>query len=158
MMIPFMVLISGCGFHLRGYVDIPAALNDIELIIENANHDLLGLIRAQLLTYKIKVVSDHTQANYLLIVEKDDVLQQITNVSASTTTRQYELTYIVHFSLVNSKGTIIIPSTPVSVTRRFIMNSNRVLGSNWVEMLLKTEMRRNAAEQIIYKMSRMAKI
>lgn len=147
-------LLMGCGFHLRGFVDMPNWLSNVSIVIQNAHRDLGPLLKDQLEAYKIYVNPDPTKANYLLIIESDGIQQQMTNVSASTAPRQYLLIYDVQFTLVKVKGGVIIPPTHVSVTRQLTINSDRILGSNSEETLLSTEMRRDAAMQIINRLSR----
>lgn len=150
----FIVFLSGCGFHLRGFNDMPRWLNNVSIIIQSAHRDMGPIIKDQLEGYNIRVNTNAAQADYLLIIESDAIQQQITNISASTAPRQYLLIYAVQFKLVKAKGSVIIPSSFVSVTRQLTVNNNRILGSNSEEMLLSAEMRRDAAMQIINRLSR----
>lgn len=143
------LLSSGCGFHLRGMVDMPSWLNDVAIIIESGHRDLESLLKAQLDAYHIHVTSDPNQAHYWLIIEKDREEQHITSVSSSTTPRQYQMTYVVRYRLQQAKGGDIISSSQVVITRQITINSDRILGSNDEENTLKKEMRRDAAIQIL---------
>ncbi|MBA2652626.1 MAG: hypothetical protein H0U73_10225 [Tatlockia sp.] len=153
---PFLLafLVAGCGFHLRGFNDMPQWLNNVAISIQHAHRDLGPTIKEQLESYKIKVNPNPTEADYVLVIESDGIQQQTTNVSASTTPRQYLLIYDVKFSLVKVKGAVVIPSTHVSVSRQLTVNNDRILGSNFEEMQLTTEMRREAAMQIMNRLSR----
>ncbi len=154
LLIGLVTTITSCGFHLRGFNDIPRWLDNIAITIQNAHRDLGPALKDQLQAYNIRVNPNAAQANYVLIVESDAIKQQITNVSASTVPRQYLLIYSAQFSLIQAKGGIVIPSSLVSVTRYLTINNNRILGSNFEETQLLTEMRRDAAMQIINRLSR----
>jgi LPS-assembly lipoprotein len=149
-----VLTLAGCGFHLRGFVDMPAWLNNISIVIQNAHRDLGPMLKNQLQAYNIRINPNVTQADYLLIIESDSIQQRMTNVGASTAPRQYLLIYDVQFSLVKAKSGAIIPSSHASVTRQLTVNSNRILGSNYEEALISKEMRRDAAVQIINRLSR----
>lgn len=151
-----MILTSGCGFHLRGMVDIPHWLNNVAIIVQNANHDLEPLLRKQLEAYKVHVTEDPNTADYWLVIESDNIQQNIVSVSSSTVSRQYQLIYTVHFHLQRAKRENLLPSTQVVVTRQITINSDRILGSNDEEELLKGEMRSDAALQIINRISRVS--
>ena len=129
--------------------DMPQWLNRVCIVVENANRDLEPLLKDQLQAYHIHVCSDPVAANYWLIIERDNVRQQITSISSSTTPRQYQLTYTVRFKLIRAKGKEIMPSSAVVVTRLLTVNSDRILGSNDEEDILKREMRRDAVMQIL---------
>lgn len=146
--------LSGCGFHLRGNLDLPSWLNNIAVVLENAHRDLAHNIVESLKSYDINVPTDPGLAQYWLIIEQDNLQQNISSVSSSTTSRQYELTYSVRFKLVKAHGKEMIPSTTIAITRQTTVNNNRILGSNQEEELLLHEMRRDAATQIMNRVSR----
>lgn len=150
----FFLVLTGCGFHLRGMIDMPPWLDKVAIVVQNANRNLSPLLKDQLQAYNIKVVDNPTDASYLLILESDGIQQQLTNVGASTAPRQYLLIYNVRFTLVKVKGAALIPSTQVFTSRQFTSNNDRILGSNSEEMLLGSEMRRDVIMQIINRISR----
>jgi len=157
LIVALTTLLIGCGFHLRGFNVMPRWLSNVAITIQNAHRDLGPILKEQLEAYKIRVNPNHSQADYLLIVESDAIQQQITNVGASTTARQYLLIYVAQFKLIKTKGAEIIPSTFVSVTRQLTVNNDRNLGSNFEEMQIATEMRRDAALQIMNRIAREAR-
>lgn len=149
----FAILLSSCGFHLRGLVDMPRWLNHVSVIIEQAQRDIGPALSEYLRSYDITVESSPAQAKYWLIIQQDNLQEQIASVSSSATPRQYELTYTVTFKLVEAKGREIMPPSTISISRQVTINSNRILGSTQEEALLIKEMRREAATQIVYKIS-----
>jgi LPS-assembly lipoprotein len=151
-----LLLLVGCGFHLRGMIDIPPWLNNVYIVIQQANRDLGPLLSNQLQAYKVQVNPDPASAKYWLIIESDNIQRNITSVSSSTTPRQYQLIYTVNFKFQQNKGKEIIPPNQIVVTRQITINGDRILGSNDEEALLISEMRRDAAIQIINRISRHA--
>lgn len=147
-------LLVGCGFHLRGMVDMPKWLDNVAIVVQQGHRDLAPLIKEQLQSYKIYVNPDTTSAQYWLIIEHDDIQQNITSVSSSTTPRQYQLIYNLRFQLTRTNGKVLFPSSQVAVTRQITINSDRILGSTEEEELLKSEMRRDAVMQVINRLSR----
>ena len=148
------LVITGCGFHLRGAIDIPKWLDDVTIVVQQAHHDLEPLLKSQLKAYNIHVNKDPALAKYWLIIEQDSIQQNISSISSSTTPRQYQLIYTVQFKLQQARGKEIIPSTKIVVTRQITINSDRILGSNDEEELQKNEMRRDAVIQILNRLSR----
>lgn len=157
LIIALTTLLVGCGFHLRGFNVMPRWLSNISITVQNAHRDLGPILKGQLEAYKIRVNPNPLEADYLLIIESDAIQQQMTNVGASTTPRQYLLIYVTQFKLIKTKGAEIIPSTFVSVTRQLTVNNDRILGSNSEEMQIAMEMRRDAALQIMNRISREAR-
>lgn len=148
-----VLLLTACGFKLRGIAEIPAWLNQVAIVMENASRNLEPLLQDQLTAYHVSVSPTKTQAHYWLVIEKDNFQKQITNISASTTPRQYLLLYSVQFSLLKNNGVALLQSNTVSVTRQFTLNNDRILGSDYEEMTFKQEMERDAASLIISRIS-----
>ena len=150
------LLLSGCGFHLRGMINKESIrwLNNIAIVIEQAHRDLDPLLKEQLKAYRIEVNPDPAAANYLLIIENETMEQNISSISSSTTPRQYQLIYTIAFKLQHTQGADILPTSRVVVNRQITLNSNRILGSTDEEALQKEEMRRDAVIQILNRLSR----
>ena len=148
-----MVLLSACGFHLRGLMDKPLWLDRVAVVLEHADRDLQALLLEQLKANAVRVCADPSQARYWLIVEQEDLRQHITSISSSTTPRQFQLVYSVRFRLQDPKGAPKIASQAVVVTRQLTVNSDRILGSNFEEATLDHEMRREASVQILQRLS-----
>lgn len=149
-----IIFITGCGFKLRGMMDMPTWLNNIAISVKDAHQDLASILKDNFQSYGINVINDPTRADYLLILERDMSQQQITSVSASTTPRQYLLNYTVIYSLLKVNGGPIITSNVISVTRQLTVNNDRILGSDAEELMIYAEMRREAVMQIINRISR----
>jgi LPS-assembly lipoprotein len=147
------VITTGCGFHLRGFINMPRWISPIAVIVEHANRDLGPYLAEYLHAYDLTVVPTPNLAKYWLIIASDNLQHHIASVSSSTTPRQYDLIYSVEFKLVASSGLEILPSSTVSIMRQATINSNRILGSNQEEAILVNEMRREAALQIMNRIS-----
>ena len=156
-MLGLLALLSACGFHLRGLGDFPTWLRPkIAIILENETRDWEAYLKPLLSAGDIKVTSNPKQAPFWLIIEKENVEQNITSVSSSSTPRQYQLHYIVSFRLENNRGKILIPSRSIVVNRPLTINNERILGSRNESEKLKLAMKHDAAIQIIYCLNRYA--
>ncbi len=69
-LICFVLLNVGCGFHLRGIMDKPEWLNDVVIIVHEAHPDLAIRLKEQLEGFHTKVISNPTLARYKIIIEK----------------------------------------------------------------------------------------
>jgi LPS-assembly lipoprotein len=149
-----VLLLSACGFHLRGLIDVPEWLDNVSIISKDGNKELVSLLKSQLEGYKVEVNPEPALAKYWLIINKITFQQQIVSVGASTNPRQYQLILTVEFMLQTSKGQIIKTPRTVAVSRQLTVNNDRILVSNEEETVLISEMRREAVIQIINRLSR----
>ncbi|KTD82349.1 LPS assembly lipoprotein LptE [Legionella waltersii] len=151
---PLLLFLVGCGYHLRGVSEIPQWLNNITIISNDGNKELISLLNTILEGYNIEVNPDPATAKYWLVISNVSVQQQIVSVGASTNPRQYQLILTVGYLLQTPKGDIIKPRRNVIINRQLTVNNDRILGSNEEEMILVSEMRRDAVIQILNRLSR----
>lgn len=155
MMLGMLALLSACGFHLRGLGDFPTWLRpSVALIQENDVRDWPAYLKPLLSAGDIHVTSDTKQARFWLIIEDENLVQNISSVSSSSTPRQYQLRYTVRFRVENNQGKTLIPSRSVVVNRPLTINNERILGSRNESEKLKLAMKHDAAIQIIYCLNR----
>lgn len=148
-------LLASCGFKLRGFAEMPSWLRNVAIVVQEAHQDLVPVLRDQLQAYGIQVVPDPIAADFLLVLEKDMLGQQITSVSASTTPRQYQLVYTLEYSLIEKKNKKPVgTSGKVIVMRQFTMNNDRVLGSDYESGIIISEMHREASMKIMNRISK----
>jgi LPS-assembly lipoprotein len=149
------VLLTACGFHLRGINDLPEWLDNVAIISkDDSNRELVSKLKSLLEGYKIDVNPDTARAKYWLIIHDSGIQQQIISVGASTNPRQYQLIMVTQFSLQTPKGQVLKPPRRVSVSRQLTVNNDRILGSNDEENILVSEMRQDTVIQIVNRLNR----
>ena len=154
-MLGLLLLLSACGFHLRGLNEFPTWLRPkVAIISEDDARDWEAYLKPLLSAGDITVTSDPKQAPFLLIIEKETLVQNISSVSSSSTPRQYQLIYTVIFRVENNQGKRLTPSRSIVVNRPLTINNERILGSRNESEKLKLAMKHDAAIQMIYCLNR----
>ncbi|MFI4918275.1 MAG: LPS assembly lipoprotein LptE [Legionellales bacterium] len=143
------LLLSACGFHLRGMIDVPKWLTNVAISSKSNDLEFVSMLKSTLEGYHIEVNPEPALAHYWLIINHVTYQRQIVSVGASTNPRQYQLTLSVGYMLQTRKGQIIKASRQVSVSRQLTVNNDRILGSNDEETILINEMRQEAVVQLI---------
>lgn len=149
-----LLSLTGCGFHLRGIETLPSWFNNVAIISAPQNKPLVMILKHQLDAYNVHVVEDPSCANYWLHIKSATFKKSVISISSSTTPRQYLLVYTIVYDLEKAQGKVIKENTTIEVTRQITINSDRILGSNAEETITKNEMRRDAAFQILHRISK----
>lgn len=151
-----MLSLSACGFHLRGMSNLPPSFNPIAVINQNRTvaHEMVAELKKMLVNDHHHLVDETLQANYLIILESDELEQSLTNVSASTTPRQYQLTYTLHAQVIQKNGRPLFATQNIRVQRQATINNDRILGSNYELDLILKEMHQDAALQLLMRINR----
>ncbi|MFA6303562.1 MAG: LPS assembly lipoprotein LptE [Legionella sp.] len=144
-----ILLLSACGFHLRGMIDIPRWLNNVAIISPSPNPAFVTRLQRQLEAYKIDVNPDPGQADYWIILNRIEFRQQIVSIGSSTNPRQYQLSLLVGFTVQKRNGKVLQAEKQVQVSRQFTSNNDRILGSDSEESIIVNEMRQDAVIQVL---------
>jgi len=141
-----LLLLTSCGFHLRGSVALPHALSEIAVKDVSLNSDIAPELRHALKNAGVRV-SNSAAIALLLRAEKYD--KRVLSVDSVGRALEYGLSYRVRFSLKGEKGSVWISETTITQTRDLRFDATAVLGTAREEAQLKTEMRRDAVSQIL---------
>ena len=143
------LLLSSCGFHLRGLLALPPNFQHVYLVLPSNGHSFEIKLKEQLQAYHVKSAESAQHAAYQIVIDSLNYTRQISNISSSTTPRQFQLTYTVDYHLVDEHGVTLIPARQLISNRLVSMNSERLLGSNYEEEFFKSEMEQELASQIL---------
>lgn len=140
--------VTACGWHLRGVEGNTIAFDRIHISTANPHSDLVQQLIRQLQASDVTVVANVTEAQYSLVIVKEDSQRRTATVSASARVSERSLTESVQYLVVDNKGQPVVPETKISVERVFEYNENNVLATNDEAQMLKREMRSDLARQI----------
>lgn len=155
-------LLSACGFHLRGAVQLPAAMARTRITGTAPRSALADDIAAALETAGVQVVGGDAGAVLQIIRERN--ARRLLSVDNLGRASEYELSYQLSFELraptpidaaANpklAKPKIWVPEQTVTVLRDFTFDPNNVLGSGNEESLIRDEMRRSAVNRMLVRL------
>jgi LPS-assembly lipoprotein len=141
-----LLLLTGCGFHLRGSVELPPELSEIS--VKGRTTDIAPELSSGLKNAGVQV-SD--SAPMVLQLKAEKYGKRVLSVDSTGRAQEYGLSYTVRFSLKDEGkgGAVWISETSITQTRDLRFDATAVLGTANEETLLKTEMRRDAVSQIL---------
>lgn len=151
-----------CGFHLRGTgkAELPAALSTLQVRVEGnllENHPLLAAMKYALHTQANVRIEETGDARRLLLYgERSD--SRVLSVTSAGKAEEYLLTYEVSFRLTGAKEQSLSEPQTVKVQRDHRYDPLNVLAKEREEQELRREMQRDAVQQILRRLSRIALI
>lgn len=142
-----MLAAAGCGYQLRGAVSLPPGLEAIHV----DGPPGIGAALVQALEgggARIAPTRDSTSALLQLSDERFD--RRVLSVDADTgREREFELAYRVTFRLIGGDGEELVSTQRVSLLRDYVFDSHALLGASHEQDILRAEMRRDAAGQVV---------
>ena len=122
-LVPVLVvaLLAGCGFHLRGAMNLPAHLGPVRVLASDP-HSPLGDLLAQGLRRagaQAATAADGEQVATLQVVSEYWADTPI-SYDASGRAQEYMLRYAVVFSLKRADGRVAVPQQAVELSRDYL--------------------------------------
>ncbi|MCW8995349.1 MAG: LPS assembly lipoprotein LptE [Psychromonas sp.] len=142
-----LIILSGCGFHLKHNNGLAEKYPQLYLQSNNPNGELIRLIKIRLRGAGIKIASEPADDIAILKVGGERTSSRTISLYVTAQNAEKELSYNLDYSIQN-------PGYPgksftFNLYRDFLDDSAQALAKSREEELLETEMRSIAAEHIM---------
>lgn len=121
-------LLSACGFHLRGEVELPPVMQDTYIDSRDPYTGIARPLRDQLQRSGANVLEDRRQASAILKIVSERSENRVLSVGSSGKATEYELFDEVVFSLNDPAGKVLLKPQTVRMTRDLTFDQNELLG------------------------------
>ena len=148
------VLAAGCGFHLRGAVDLPPAFAAIHLTGPAAAGATGRALAAALAEGGARTVATRGEADAVLEVIAAAARRRVASVDAQGRATEYELRHTLTFRVTDGEGRELLPEQTVVRTGDFLFNPDNVLGAADEEALLRRRLLEESARLAVGRMAR----
>ncbi len=150
LMVLAAVLLSACGFHLRGAADLPFKT----IYLGFSPNSPVGVeLKRNIEASGAQVVDDVKDAEANLKVLADSRDRQVLTLNTNGRVREYALFQNFTFSVTDGKGAIIIPPTAITLRRVITYDENQELAKQAEEALLYRSMQSDLVQQILRRMA-----
>ena len=143
-----MLLIGGCGFHLRGSLKDVGHLPVIYIHTERGSH--LGIEATRVFRQAgVELTDDREQADWLLTLSDEKEDRRVLSVDSSGKVQEYELHYGLIYQLQDKNGRQLLGRQEVGQVRDYSFSGVDVLAKDDEETLLFRGMREEVAQMIL---------
>ena len=158
--VSLVLLLSACGFQLRGALNLSQEMSPIYLQ-KNSLFELGRELKSLLLSNQIQVTENAKQAKAKLILLREGKSRRVLSVDGSGRAKEYLLSYSVDFSIKNKQSKVIseersrddsISHDSISVARSLLFDPDAVIAVVNESEILYKDMRRDAARLILLKL------
>lgn len=149
-----VVIVAGCGFHLRGDIVLPALYERVQVVSVGAS-DVGRALSEALENVGSQIVSSPEVSTAVVTVLSSGTQRRALNVGGKAI-REYELQLDISFVVQDNKGVQLAEQQTVSVIRNYQNDPNDVLGKDNEEQVIRQEMMRPAIIQVLRRMKAIA--
>ena len=147
-----IIVLTGCGFHLRGALPTLTMDNPIYIAGVDKNSDLYRELARQLRGAKSVVTETRSLAKSALTISDYRSRERQLTLNSSNQAVEYELEESFNFSVQTSRTTV--ESRPLKVTRVLGRTESETLAREREEREMRINMRHDLVNQLMYQLAR----
>jgi LPS-assembly lipoprotein len=145
-------VLGACGFHLEGRTPLPQSIKAAYVQATDQQTDFVQSLRKALLTSGARPALDKAKASSVVNILKDEVVRRTLSVSALNKPNEYEVTYLVRFSVSAGDKELLAPQE-ISATRSYSFDEARLLAKEHEETILRQAMAHDLADRVVRQLS-----
>lgn len=138
------LLLSACGFQLRGTGETSFALEEINLQARNSYGETATQLEELLKDNGVRV---YPGARYTLDLVREQSRQRTASYTTSARSAEYELTSVLDYEFRGPQNTVLLEDS-VEVQKVYVHDSSNLIGSDQEAGQLRQEMRRELLQQL----------
>lgn len=145
-----LLLVQGCGFHLRGRLPGEVAEGGYALHVTAPRQGRLAAELAERLAVAAVQEVAAADADYVLQLSAERFDRRVLNVSAASgKVDEYELTFSCRFSIRRANGEVLLGERVIRISESYTFAEEAVLGKAEEEDVIKGELAGRAADQVM---------
>ncbi|WP_339525340.1 LPS-assembly lipoprotein LptE [Pseudomonas sp. EL_65y_Pfl2_R96] len=145
------VLLSACGFQLRGTGTTELAIKELDLSARNAYGETVTQLRQVLESSGVRV---YTGASYKLVLTDEQESQRILSYAGAGRTGEYQVTTVLNYD-IRGQGNLPLLSDKLEVQKVFIHDGNNLVGSDQEANDARREIRRELVQQMMLRLQQL---
>ncbi|TCT22673.1 LPS-assembly lipoprotein [Thiobaca trueperi] len=146
-----LTMLTGCGFHLRGSLEIPPSLNPV-FIQAPAGSPVRQAFDDRLAGSDVRLAASPAEARLIVRILSEERSSRVVAVDANGKTLAYELHYLVQFDAVGPDGVQRVSRQSMDLIRNFDNPDVEVLGKQLEEELIYQDFAADAADRILMRL------
>ncbi|KMM86979.1 LPS-assembly lipoprotein [Pseudomonas taetrolens] len=145
------VLLSACGFQLRGTGTNQLTITELDVSARNAYGDTVRQLRQVLENSGVKVTAN---APYKLVLTNEKDSQRAASYAGNGASAEYELTTVLSYQ-IQGQNHLPLLNDKLEVHKIYLQDGNNITGSGQEAALARKEMRRDLIQQMIARLEQL---
>lgn len=151
-----LLILTGCGFKLRGAYQLPDAMQVTYIDAEQVTSSLVRSLTRSFKTSKIQVLDEVSENAAVFKIYAETKNKRIVSVDSRGRAREYTLNYKISFSLKTGMESTDISEQTIGIERDFLFDTEDVLGNSKGESQLYEEMQDDLVRLILLRLQSQA--
>jgi LPS-assembly lipoprotein len=148
--VPFLMMsliLSACGYHLRGAVELPKELK--ALYLQGASPELHQQFSKVMESSSGKLLSSQENAGIVIRFFDEKMNRRVLSLGATGRANDYELEYRLEYEFANAANAILMPRQVMEVKREYFNDQQDIIAKDNEETVIRNEIYQQAVSKII---------
>ncbi|AHL36093.1 lipoprotein [Pseudomonas brassicacearum] len=146
------VLLSACGFQLRGTGTTELAITELDLSARDAYGDTVKMLRDTLENSGVRIYSG---APYKLILTREQQNQRSLSYAGAGRSAEYELTNVLNYE-IRGRNNLSLLDDKLQVQKVYLHDGNNITGSDQESSEVRVEMRRDLVQRMMLRLQQLS--
>ena len=147
-----VVVLSACGFQLRGSYNLPWETLAISGVPEN-NELYFQIKRGLEASSQTKVITDAKQARATLVILQNLQHKAILSLSGKGLVREFQLTRTFMYRIQDAEGKEVLPASQIVLQRDMTFDDERIFAKEAEETMIWREMQQDMVQQLLRRLA-----
>jgi len=152
----FVLLLGGCGFHLRKEAELPPSMKRVYIVGADPSSLLTKDLTKALTRSGAQVINQAETDAAVMKIGTNAFTTDVLSVSGTARASEYALRYHVEFEVQNAAGTALLPKQTIELSREFTFDASQALGVSAETDLLTKELQRDMVQTILRRLEALA--
>lgn len=145
------LLVSACGFHLRGAYSLPF---DTLYINQPESSELRAVLKRNIeASTQTRITDAANEAQATLKIIADTPLKKILSLNSAGRVREFQLTRTFVFMVANNAGGDYLPQSSIIISREMTFDDSSVLSKEAEEVLLWRDIQNDLVQQLLRRLA-----
>ena len=145
------VLLSACGFQLRGTGTNQLTITELDVSARNAYGDTVRQLRQVLENSGVKVTAN---APYKLVLTNEKDSQRAASYAGNGASAEYELTTVLNYQ-IQGQNHLPLLNDKLEVHKIYLQDTSNITGSDQEASMVRREMRRDLVQQMVLRLEQL---
>ncbi len=149
LMLLLLVVLTACGFQLRGEARLPEAMSTTWLDVPDANSVFVRELALRLQADGVELVDRAEAGAAVLRISRERLRSEPLTISGQARVREFVLVFELDFTLLDADGEALVPPETLRLTREYSFDEQAILAATREEEFLRADLRRAMASQLL---------
>ena len=144
----------GCGFQLQNSANFVGKLETLYIQTTDSYTVFYQTMKRQMVDNGVEITTERAAADFVLTIYADESDQRILSVSGRNTPREYEVYYLVKWSLTKGNQIIIQPTTN-NRFQDYTFDQRQLLGKSTESRIIQESLAEDIVQMILVKLNQL---